>query len=85
METSVIVAVIGLFGGVLVALIQKGRKENKTDHNVVADLLRNVHDDVVKVEDKLDHVEDKLDNHISQHKVVNVTAKATKTQNSNKK
>lgn len=84
METSVVVAVIGLFGGVLVALIQKGRKENKTDHNVVADLLRNVHDDVVKVEDKLDHVEDKLDNHISQHKVVNVT-KASKAQNSNKK
>ena len=84
METSVIVAVIGLFGGVLVALIQKGRKENKTDHNVVADLLRNVHDDVVKVEDKLDHVEDKLDNHISQHKVVNVT-KASKAQNSDKK
>ena len=84
METSVIVAVIGLFGGVLVALIQKGRKENKTDHSVVADLLRNVHDDVVKVEDKLDHVEDKLDNHISQHRVVNVT-KASKAQNSNKK
>ena len=85
METSVVVAVIGLCGGVLVALIQKGRKENKTDHNVVANLLRNVHDDVVKVEYKLDHVEDKLDNHISQHKIVNVTAKATKTQSSNKK
>ena len=84
METPVIVAIVGLVGGVIVALIQKGRKENKTDHNVVANLLHEVHKDVGKVEDKLDHVEDKLDNHISQHKIVNVT-KASKAQNSSKK
>ena len=64
METSIAVAIIGLVGRVIVALIQQSRKENKQDHNVVADLLHDVHRDVVKVENKLDHVENKLDGHI---------------------
>lgn len=67
METSIAVAIIGLVGGVIVALIQQSRKENKQDHNVVADLLHDVHRDVVKVESKLDHVENKLDGHIKEH------------------
>lgn len=67
METSIAVAIIGLVGGVIVALIQKSRKENKQDHSVVAELLHEVHRDVVKVENKLDHVEDKLDGHIKEH------------------
>lgn len=68
MESSILVAIIGLVGAVIVALIQKSRKENKTDHNVVAQLLEVVHHDVSKVEDKLDHVEEILDNHISEHR-----------------
>jgi hypothetical protein len=68
MESSIIVAIIGLVGAVIVALIQKSRKENKADHNVVAHLLEIVHHDVTKVEDKLDTVRVKLDNHISDHK-----------------
>jgi len=68
MESSIVVAIIGLVGAVIVALIQKSRKENKADHNVVAQLLEVVHHDVTKVEDKLDTVRVKLDNHISDHK-----------------
>ncbi len=68
MESSIIVAIISLVGAVMVALIQKSRKENKQDHNTVAQLLEIVHHDVSKVEDKLDSVKVKLDNHISDHK-----------------
>ncbi len=67
MDTPIVVAIIGLVGGVIVALIQQSRKENKQDHNVVAELLQDVHKDIVKVEYKLGHVEDKLDDHITEH------------------
>ena len=53
MESSIVVAIIGLVGAVIVALIQKSRKENKTDHNIVAQLLEVVHHDIIKVEDVL--------------------------------
>ncbi len=78
METPIVVAIIGLVGGVIVALIQQSRKENKHDHNVVADLLHDVHRDVVKVENKLDHVEDKLDSHIKEHSLPKTKAPAKK-------
>ena len=57
---AVIVALIAAVGGVLAALAQKGREENKRDHGVVASLLKQVHNEVVKVEGK-------LDNHIESH------------------
>lgn len=57
---AILVAVIAAVGGVLAALVQKGRKENKEDHNVVADLLKTVHQDVKTVENK-------IDNHINWH------------------
>ena len=60
METPIIVAIISLVGGVIVALIQQSRKENKEDHNVVAGLIKQVHKDVVNVEHK-------LDDHIKEH------------------
>ncbi len=51
---AIIVALIAAVGGILAALVQKLRVENKSDHGVVASLLRDLHDDVEKVEDKLD-------------------------------
>jgi Na+-translocating ferredoxin:NAD+ oxidoreductase RnfG subunit len=78
METPIVVAIISLVGGVIVALIQQSRKENKQDHNVVAELLHDVHRDVVKVENKLDHVEDKLDGHIKEHSLFKPKAPAKK-------
>lgn len=68
MESSIIVAIIGLVGAVVVTLIQQGRKENKTDHNIVANLLKEVHSDVVKVEHK-------LDGHIKEHKALPLITK----------
>ena len=62
METPIVVAIISLVGGVIVALIQQSRKENKQDHNVVSSLIKQVHKDVVNVENK-------LDSHIKEHTV----------------
>jgi len=72
METEIIVAIITILGGITVALIQQSRKENKIDHNIVATMIKDVHKDVVKVEDKLEHVEVKLDDHIKEHKTIPV-------------
>jgi hypothetical protein len=59
---AVIVAAIAAVGGILAALVQKSREENKNDHGVVASLLQDLHQDVVKVENKLDkHIDWHLD------------------------
>lgn len=55
---AVTVALIAAVGGILVALIQQTRKENKEDHGIVASLLTDLHKDVSNVENKLDrHIE----------------------------
>lgn len=53
MSEAVIVAVIAAVGGILAALVQQMRKENSSDHAVVAD--------------SLNRIETKLDNHITDH------------------
>jgi hypothetical protein len=60
MDASIIGVVIAGVFSVLVTLIQKTRKENKEDHNMVYDSLQNLHDDVRSVNEK-------LDNHIDWH------------------
>lgn len=52
MET-IIVAVIAAVGGILAALVQSMRKENRDDHAIVSD--------------SLNRIENKLDNHINDH------------------
>ena len=53
MNEAIIVASIAAIGGVLAALVQGLRKENRNDHAVVAD--------------SLNRIETKLDNHIEDH------------------
>ena len=53
MSEAIIVAAIAAFGGILAALVQGLRKENRDDHAVVAD--------------SLNRIETKLDNHIDDH------------------
>lgn len=62
---AVIVAAIAAVGGILAALVQKSREENKNDHGVVASLLQDLHQDVVKVENKLDK---HIDWHLTKNK-----------------
>lgn len=53
MTEGVIVAVIVAVGGILAALVQGFRKENREDHAIVTV--------------SLDRIENKLDNHIDGH------------------
>lgn len=52
-ETAVVVALISVVGGVLVALVSKGRQENQIDHVLV---MRG-----------LERIETKVDGHINDH------------------
>lgn len=60
MDSTIVVATIAGIFSVLVALIQKIRKENRTDHNMVYDSIQELKSDVRNVGDK-------LDNHIDWH------------------
>lgn len=55
---AVIVAVIAAVGGILAALVQSMRKENRDDHAIVAD--------------SLNRIEVKIDGHINDHAKGNV-------------
>ena len=63
----VIAAVVSAVGGVMVALIQKFRKENQRDHQVVTGVLRMVYRAQQRTEDKVDKVSDRLIAHIEEH------------------
>lgn len=54
MDTSIIVALVAGIFSVLVTLIQKTRKENKSDHNMVYNSLVDLKEDVRNVGEKLD-------------------------------
>ena len=58
---AAIVAIITAIGGILMALVQKGRKENKNDHNVVATMLVDVKDEIINLHHKIDHVDEQVD------------------------
>ena len=49
MDNSIAVALIAAVGGVMVALVQRSRKENKVDHATVIESIRLVHSDVKEV------------------------------------
>jgi hypothetical protein len=68
---AIAVAVVAAVGVVLAALVQAGRKENKSDHGIVADLLRSLHSDVKNVDGK-------LESHIKQHETVKKAPAAKK-------
>lgn len=57
---SIIVAIIGVLGSILMFFMSKLRKENKEDHNYVREALEILHDDVKEVGKK-------IDNHIDWH------------------
>jgi hypothetical protein len=53
-------ALVTSIGAILVALVQKFRKENKQDHGAVTAMITLLHSDVK-------HIDEKLDNHIDWH------------------
>ena len=54
MDTSIIVALVAGIFSVLVTLIQKTRKENKSDHDMVYNSIQDLKTDVRNVGEKLD-------------------------------
>jgi hypothetical protein len=50
---EIVVALIGAVSVILVALVEKGRRENKNDHNLVVE--------------SLSRIETKIDGHINDH------------------
>ena len=68
---AIIVALITVVGAAIVALVEKGRRENKTDHGVVSDKLdviaKSLGRSIDRVEDTGIRTEGKLDQHINDH------------------
>ena len=68
---EITIAVVSLIGVIVVALIEKGRRENKSDHNVVSEKLdiigRNLGRSIDRVESTVIRNEVKLDQHINDH------------------
>jgi len=59
-------AVTGAFG-VLMLLIEKGRRENVRDHGFVKDRLDSIKDDIADIDSDLTVIELKIDGHLSDH------------------
>jgi hypothetical protein len=57
---AVLGAVIAAVGGIIVAIIDKFRKENRRDHGAVMDVLD-------RVSNTMERVEGKVDSHIEWH------------------
>jgi len=64
---GIIAAVVAAVGGVIVAALDKFRKENHTDHQVVMGLLHVVRKSQQRVEDKVDRVDERLASHLESH------------------
>lgn len=69
MSDAIIVAIITGCFAILVALVQKGRKENIRDHGYVVERLDALHDDIQGVDEDLSIIEAKIDGHINDHAV----------------
>lgn len=59
-------AVTGAFG-VLMLLIEKGRRENVRDHGYVAQKLDDLKEDIKDIDGDVSNIEAKLDTHIRDH------------------
>ena len=52
-------ALVGALGSIIVAVIQRFRKENARDHDVVMGMLKYINKNIVRTENKIDrHVRD---------------------------
>lgn len=60
MNEVVAAAFVAAVASIIVALLQRTRRENSADHMVVMDLLRSVGR-------KIDRVDDKIDRHVEWH------------------
>lgn len=78
MSDAIVVAIITGCFAILVALVQKGRKENTRDHGYVVERLDALHEDIQNVDEDLSVIEAKIDGHINDHAVGNFSQNGTK-------
>lgn len=64
----VAVAVVTAIGGIIVALIQGLRKENREDHAIVQERLSLLSQIAMRTENKVDTVKEELADHLDWHK-----------------
>jgi hypothetical protein len=68
---EVLGAVVVSVSAIIVALVEKGRRENKRDHGVVSAKLdmmgKSLGKSIDRVEESVHRTEEKLDNHINEH------------------
>jgi len=67
MDSSIIVATIAAVGAVVVALVQRGRRENKGDHAAVMRSINMMHTDVRDVRNDVRDVRNDVHNHLAWH------------------
>jgi hypothetical protein len=71
LSEAIVVALIGVVGAILVALVEKSRKENKNDHNVVSEKIdamgKSLGISIDRVEKGVERTEAKIDQHIADH------------------
>jgi len=58
---EIAVALVAAIGAVSVALLQKSRKENSTDHRAVMSTLRDVGRRVTNIDEKVGRLDDKIE------------------------
>ena len=56
-----IVATIAAVGAIIVALVQRSRKENSDDHRAVMDTLRRVGAQVTRIDEKVERLDAKVE------------------------
>lgn len=63
----ILAAVVTAVGGIIVAVIQRARRQDSQEHGVVMDMIRLIHISQRRTERKLDKVDERLANHLEFH------------------
>lgn len=84
MSDAILVAVITGFFGILIALVQKGRRENIRDHGHVVEKLEQLRYGIEDVDADIQILEAKFDGHINDHAVGRFEESGTKRKSKKK-
>ncbi len=63
----ILAAIVAAVGAIIVAALDKFRKENSQDHEVVMGMLKIMHKSQQRTEDKVDKVDERLSEHLQFH------------------
>lgn len=68
---AITVAVIGMVGGIIVAFVEKGRRDNRNDHMATSEKLdlvgKSLGRSIDRIEKAVERTEEKIDQHIRDH------------------